>query len=182
VKVIDLHYLYNVNLILTLARYGRCILYNGNIGGNAMTAATFFSLTNITAMLGWVVLAAGVISRRPFLYEILAGRWWPLGLSAVYTILIVLFFGGADGGFDSLQAVSQLFQSEWLLVAGWVHYLAFDLFMGALVARRFMSAQVSRLWLIPLLPLTFLFGPAGYLASEVALRLARAPDQHTLIA
>jgi len=27
--------------------------------------------------------------------------------------------------------VAQLFENRWLLLAGWVHYLAFDLFIGA---------------------------------------------------
>ena len=37
--------------------------------------------------------------------------------------------------------------SPWAALAGWIHYLAFDLFMGALVARRVMESGASRWWL-----------------------------------
>jgi hypothetical protein len=140
-----------------------------------MSASDVFGIANLTAMAGWIVLAAGIITKRPALYHILAGRWWPLGLSGVYTLLILLFFSTADGGFDSLANVKLLFKSDWLLVAGWIHYLAFDLFVGALIARRFLAAGINRLWLIPLLPLVFLFGPAGYLMAEAVLQLTTAP-------
>ena len=56
----------------------------------------------------------------------------PLLLSAGYLILIALHFRGAEGGFGSLADVATLFQKQELLLAGWIHYLAFDLFIGAL--------------------------------------------------
>jgi hypothetical protein len=43
-----------------------------------------------------------------------------------------------------------------------VHYLAFDLFVGAWIAAETERAGLSRLLLVPVLPLTFLFGPMGY--------------------
>jgi hypothetical protein len=49
-----------------------------------------------------------------------------------------------------------------------VHYLAFDLFVGAWIARQVMTLGMSRLLLVPLLPLTFMFGPMGFLGFEVA--------------
>ena len=52
-------------------------------------------------------------------------------LSLVYLVLIALNFRGADGGFGSLADVATLFQKQELLLAGWIHYLAFDLFIGA---------------------------------------------------
>ena len=57
----------------------------------------------------------------------------------------------------------QLFTSDWALLAGWMHYLAFDLFVGAWIAAETERRGLTRLVLIPVLPLTFLFGPAGFL-------------------
>jgi hypothetical protein len=57
-------------------------------------------------------------------------------------------------------------------LAGWVHYLAFDLFVGAWIARTTVQSQLSRLVLVPILPLTFLFGPAGFVAFELTRRIA----------
>jgi hypothetical protein len=59
--------------------------------------------------------------------------------------------------------VEQLFQNRWLLLAGWVHYLAFDLLLGAWEVRTARREGISHAWVLPCLLATFLFGPAGYL-------------------
>ena len=56
-----------------------------------------------------------------------------------------------------------------------MHYLAFDLAIGAIMARRTFDEGLPRLVLIPILPLTFLFGPVGWLAFEAIRVLARKP-------
>ena len=136
-----------------------------------MSPAFVFSFANFVALLGWMVLALGVVFQRPFLREVLAGRVWPIGLSALYTALILFFFRKAPGGFDSLDDVQLLFTAPWAALAGWVHYLAFDLFIGAWIAREVIERGISRLILVLLLPLTFVFGPMG-LAAFFLSRLA----------
>ena len=138
-----------------------------------MSAADVFQIANPAALVGWLVLIASVILNKPVLRDQLAGRWWPLGLSAVYSALIIFFFFKAPGGFDTLANVQLLFTSEWAALAGWIHYLAFDLFMGAWIAKRVMDEGLTRLLLIPLLPLTFMFGPMGFLGFEVTRLLFR---------
>ena len=54
------------------------------------------------------------------------------------------------------------------LLAGWVHYLAFDLFVGTWETRDAVARGISRWILAPCLLLTFLFGPIGWLAYHVA--------------
>ena len=61
-----------------------------------------------------------------------------------------------------------LFTSPWAATAGWVHYLAFDLFIGAWITAEVLRLGIVRLVLIVLLPLTFLFGPIGLLAFFIA--------------
>ncbi len=95
--------------------------------------------------------------------DTVAGRFWPLLLSLLYVVALGLGWGTTGGGFSSLAAVRQLFSGDWTLLAGWVHYLAFDLFVGAWIAAETERAGLSTLVLIPVLPLTFLFGPAGFL-------------------
>ena len=60
------------------------------------------------------------------------------------------------------------------LTAGWIHYLAFDLFVGTWIAQRAARLGLPHLATIPLLALTFLFGPAGLLAF-FALRAVPRP-------
>lgn len=132
-----------------------------------MTPELIFGPTNWFTMLGWLVLIAGIIMNRVWLRDRLAGIYWPIALSAGYCVAISLGFGQSGGGFDSLPAVRQLFSNDWALLAGWVHYLAFDLFIGAWIAREASLTGVSRWFLIPVLPLTFLFGPAGFLLFQI---------------
>lgn len=132
-----------------------------------MTASALFSAFNMLALLGWLILAAGVVLKKPWLRDVAAGTYVPVALSAAYAVIIALFFGAADGGFDTLENVQKLFTSPWAALAGWVHYLAFDLFMGARIARGLEEQGLPRWPLVALLPLTFMFGPAGYLAFEI---------------
>jgi hypothetical protein len=93
-------------------------------------------------------------------------------LSALYAVLLAIHAPGAEGGFSSLAAVAALFRTEGVLLAGWVHYLAFDLVVGAWICRRG-SAEGMNPWLIRLcLPPTFLAGPVGLLLF-LGLRAAR---------
>lgn len=133
-----------------------------------MTAAQLFQIVNPVALAGWLVLIISIFLKKPVWRDQVAGRFWPLGFSVVYSVLIVFFFFKAPGGFDTLANVQLLFTSEWAALAGWVHYLAFDLFMGAWIAREVMTLGMSRLLLVPLLPLTFMFGPMGLLGFEAA--------------
>jgi hypothetical protein len=70
--------------------------------------------------------------------------------------------------------VKALFASDALLLAGWIHYLAFDLFIGAWEVRTARAEGIPHLLVLPCLVLTFLLGPVGLLLF-LALRLARAP-------
>jgi hypothetical protein len=131
-----------------------------------MSATILFSAFNLLAMTGWILMIAGVVFQRPYLRDTLAGTWLPVLLSAIYTALIIFFFGQAEGGFDTLENVQKLFANPWVALGGWVHYLALDMFIGSRIARQTMELGLPRWILIPLLPLTFMFGPMGYLAFE----------------
>jgi Domain of unknown function (DUF4281) len=162
------HNLYNVKIYLDIVNIsGHQSLHCQNREA-FMTADQVFSIANAAALVGWIVLAAAVIFKRPFWRDQIAGRAFPMALAILYTALIVFFFGQAEGGFGSLADVQKLFTAPWVVVAGWVHYLAFDLFVGAWIARQIMELGLPRWLLIILLPLTFMFGPVGYLGFEAA--------------
>jgi hypothetical protein len=86
-----------------------------------------------------------------------------------------------DGGYGSLEEVRRLFDVTGLLAAGWLHYLAFDLFVGAWIAERSGALGIPHAAVLPLLLLTFMFGPAGLLAfalvRTVWLRRRAAPQR-----
>ena len=84
-------------------------------------------------MAGWALL---VFAPRWRWSQRIASVIIPLTLAIVYLVLIVVYFAKSPGGFGTLGQVTQLFQNPWLLLAGWIHYLAFDLFLGAWQARQ----------------------------------------------
>lgn len=136
-----------------------------------MDADLIFSFGGTLAMAGWLVLLASPLAPR--LADAIAAYAIPLSLSVAYAGLILAFWTSGEGGFDSLDNVARLFQTRELLLAGWLHYLAFDLFVGAWIVRTARSAAVPFWMVVPCLPATFLFGPAGYLAFAM-IRYARA--------
>ena len=127
-----------------------------------MTPDRIFSLANAVALAGWILLA--LFPRRRAVTATVAGALVPALLAALYLALLAARLGHAQGGFGTLGQVQALFADPWLLLAGWVHYLAFDLFIGAWEARDAARRGVSRWALLPCLLLTFLVGPVGLLA------------------
>ena len=130
-----------------------------------MKAEQIFSIANMIALLSWLVLL--VAPRWTVTRKIILSGAIPLLLSVAYLILIVLFFGKAEGGFDSLPNVMKLFTNEWATLAGWIHYLAFDLFVGAWEVKDSQARGISHWFVIPCLVLTFLFGPIGFLLYSI---------------
>ena len=87
------------------------------------------------------------------------------------------------GGFSSLAARGAAVRRiRWLLLAGWVHYLAFDLFIGAWETRDAMARGVPRLLLAPCLVLTFMLGPIGLLCYHVLRARAHQPLDRAVLA
>jgi hypothetical protein len=113
-------------------------------------------------MVGWLLL-------------VLAPRWrgtravvlsgaLPLALAAAYTFLIVyqtVAHPAAGAGFSSLEQVAALFREPWALLAGWVHYLCFDMAVGAWETRDAQRRGVPHWALLPCLVATFMLGPLG---------------------
>lgn len=126
-----------------------------------MKAGQIFSIANSIALVSWLILA--VAPRLTVTRKIILSGAIPLLLSAAYLVLIVLFFGQAEGGFGSLPDVMKLFTNEWAVLAGWIHYLAFDLLIGIWEVKDSQEKGISHWFVIPCLVLTFLFGPIGFL-------------------
>lgn len=126
---------------------------------------TVFSAANALALAGWLaLLAATFLPRLRSWVWPATGIVLPLGFALAYGVLLVGNWGVADGGgFGSLAAVGALFQVPALLTAGWLHYLAFDLFVGTWIARDGSARGVPRLALVPCFALTFMAGPLGLL-------------------
>ena len=139
-----------------------------------MTFEQIFSLTSTAAMVGWLCLV--LLPRYPLLISAL--RNGLIGaLSLTYAVLIMLYFFRVEGGgFGSIAEVRALFMSDGGLLAGWVHYLAFDLFVGLWIAQEADRIGTSRLLQAPVLIATFMFGPIGLLIFLITRRVQTAPN------
>jgi Domain of unknown function (DUF4281) len=140
-----------------------------------MSWEAWFSIASTAAMASWAALI--LLPRWPWLRTVLRYAV-PGALAVAYTTLAIEFFRVEGGGFNSLAQVKALLGTDPTLLAGWIHYLAFDLFVGTWIAERADTLGLSRLIQAPILFLTFMFGPIGYLtfiAVEGALRSTATP-------
>jgi hypothetical protein len=125
-----------------------------------MELEQIFSMASLLAMAGWLLL---IILPKNQIAQLLSGLVLPLVLSGGYLLLIAQYFQGAEGGFGSLADVRALFAKDEVLLAGWIHYLAFDLFIGAWESRDAQRNGLPHLVVIPCLIMTFMLGPIGLL-------------------
>ncbi len=141
-----------------------------------MSSETFFQLANFSVIPFWLLLA--IVPRWKGTQFLVHSVAMPMLLGGVY---IGLFASGAffgpnvpeGGGFGSLAEVKVLFTSDEAVLAGWVHYLVFDLFVGAWISRDSIRRAVPHLAVIPCLVLTLFLGPTGlvlYLIVRLLLR------------
>lgn len=127
-----------------------------------MDLEQIFSLASGIALLSWIMLFA--FYQKSWVYTLLFSFVLML-LATVYVFFLAkgLIFGEAEGGFNSLAEVKALMSSDQALLAGWIHYLAFDLFAGMWEAQDAKKRGVNRWLLLPCLLGTFMAGPFGLL-------------------
>jgi hypothetical protein len=128
-----------------------------------MSPETVFQLANALVLPQWLLMVS-------------APRWsgtkWLMNSYLIPVILAVVYviylFGGGPvdfAAFGSLSGVKGLFANggDGVMLAGWVHYLAFDLVAGTFIVRD-SEKKVIPHWLI-IVPLFFCFmlGPVGLL-------------------
>lgn len=126
-----------------------------------MTPEQVFSIVNLIATAAWVALL--ILPGRRWVTGIVTSTVVPVLFAIVYVGIVATTFGRTPGGFTTLAGVATLFSNPWALLAGWIHYLAFDLLIGTWETRDAREHGVPHLLLVPCLVLTFLFGPAGWL-------------------
>jgi len=138
-----------------------------------MTAADIFSIANSTAMPMWLlmmILPKWKVTRFLIDYKVV-----PLLLALVYVFYVVLHLQTGGGlNFGSLASVTALFSQENVIMAGWVHYLAFDLLIGMWMLNQNQQLGIPQLLMIPCLFATFMLGPVGFLLFMILKTLKTA--------
>lgn len=143
-------------------RHGQCL--------PVMSTDSLFQIASAAVLPGWAALAFAPLARARL---VLAARVIAVLLAGLYVSLAVAGLAGEGpppgAGFDTLEGVRLLLSSPAALLAGWVHYLVFDLWVGSWEAE---DAALPHGLLLPCLALTFLAGPTGLLLYHL-LKAAR---------
>lgn len=127
-----------------------------------MTPDRIFELANSFALLGWLML----LFINPFWVQT---PKWVVGIMVAIlclTYAIYLFQGfslSSFSSFGSLEGVMELFKHKEMVTAGWIHYLAFDLFIGAWICTDARKKGINHWTTVPALLLSFMAGPIGLL-------------------
>jgi hypothetical protein len=96
----------------------------------------------------------------------MAFPWIPLVLSFFYAYFLFGFGGLAEADFSSLEGILKLFKESTpeSAAAGWLHYLAFDFWMGCWIVTHSRQKDIPHLWIVLPLFCTFLLGPMGVMS------------------
>jgi len=120
-----------------------------------------YTIVNVSVLPAWLLLFVAPHHR---ITQIVAHSVvMPALLGATYVAFIAMTFSEGAGDFSTLAGVMALFDDEVATLAGWTHYLVFDLFVGAWIVRDAKRREVHRAWASLCLFLALMLGPSGLL-------------------
>lgn len=127
-----------------------------------MDADLLFTVCSRSVLPAWLLLL--LAPKWQWTHRLVFHAWIPALLAVAYIYCFAMAGPAPEGAsFRSLQGILIFFQVPYVALAGWIHYLAFDLFVGAWMVRDAQRRGLSHWWLVPCLPLTLMLGPAGLL-------------------
>ena len=125
-----------------------------------MSLSDIFQVCNTIVLPGWIALL--FFQRWRHLHYLIFTLC--LFLAAVYLYLLISSSSPMSfEDFGSLEGVKDLFQNDSAVLAGWIHYLAFDLLVGYWMVKDAKKHQINRWIILPSLLFTFMTGPFGFL-------------------
>lgn len=125
-----------------------------------MTPELLFTISNLAVVPAWLLLL--LLPRWEWTAKLVSHLWLPSLLAVAYIYAMQHALPFPEGaGFTSLAEVIVAFSDPWLAVAGWIHYLAFDLFVGAWILRDAQRRGIAHGWCAPCMLMTYLAGPVG---------------------
>jgi hypothetical protein len=149
-----------------------------------MEEANFvFDLSNTIVLPFWILLILfprSGLTRTVFAHP----KFSPMHILAIiYAAMVIPALFSAPEIISSLAkptlaGVQAMLSSPMGAAAGWIHYLCFDLFVGAFVWKKAMERGQHFRWVSIALVFVLMFGPVGWLMYEVGSLLNR--DQQNL--
>lgn len=130
--------------------------------------ALIFAIVNFSVLPAWALLVAA--PKATVTKAVVHSGLYPIVLATAYAVLLFGDSPGPQGAdFFTLEGVTQIFTTPRTIIACWIHYLIFDLFIGAWEVRDAARLRIPHYLVVPSALLTLLFGPIG-LATWLLLR------------
>ena len=127
-----------------------------------MSAEIVFTIANASVLPFWLLLL--VVPHAKVTHWLVHSGVVPVLLGSLYVAyLIMSLMSEAPGGMGSLEELMVAFTNPIMVVAAWVHYLVFDLFVGAWMVRDARRHNIPHLSIVVPLVLTLMAGPFGLL-------------------
>lgn len=128
---------------------------------------TLYTVANVAVLPAWLML--GIAPEHPLTRKLVRSGLYSLAYCVAYVALfVVLVASGRAGSMARLADIQAGFQTPAFALLGWVHYIAFDLLVGVKVREEANELGKSRLFLAPILFMTLLLGPLGFLLWRIA--------------
>jgi len=127
------------------------------------TTPFLFTIANTAILFAWLPLL--VAPKKKIAQTLIAFPYVPLVISLFYLYFLLTDGGLSEADFSSLEGILKLYHQATpeAAAAGWMHYLAFDYWVGCWVLRDAQKRELPHaLILLPLLS-TFMLGPVGVL-------------------
>lgn len=127
-----------------------------------MTPAEIFPIGGLSAMPMWalmILFPKWKVTRFLIDYKVV-----PIFIAIIYAVYIGLSIsGGGSMDFGSFESVKELFTKDNAILAGWMHYICFDLLIGMWMVNQNRDLKIHQLLMAPCLFFTFMLGPIGFL-------------------
>lgn len=138
-----------------------------------MTPDALFQIVNTAILPAWLLIV--FLPHWRYTQKIVHAIWIPCILGLFYAYLLFSSDGTApnDIDFTTLQGIMSMLSNPQAFLAGWVHYIIFDLFVGAWIVRDAKRREIKHLLIVPCLFFTLMLGPLGlalYLLLRVGLK------------
>ena len=134
-----------------------------------MIYETIFNIFNSGILFFWILLL--VFPKKVFTQKIIAFPWVPLVIAIGYVYFLSTTTGTFSADFSSLYGLTEMFQNSEPrgVAAGWLHYLAFDFWVGCWMLKNSQEKRVKHVWMILPLICTFMLGPLGIILYTLVL-------------
>ncbi len=139
-----------------------------------------FNIVNLLALLSWIYLIAAA-RWTPRIFRVVRFAL-PIAYALVYLTCMLMSEPNDEAGYQSLEQVTAIFTQPWVIVGAWIHYLAFDFFVGCWILEKSKAEGIGHGWIVIPMIFTFMLGPVGLLLFLILLGIRkRRPSQPAVV-